>query len=178
MHLLPCPHCEAPIAVSPSQAGDDTTCPSCQSAVVIPKLGQLRQLPTAGDASEGDVAEKLESSFFSQGVFITLGLIATACLLIAGFCGIRWALIDVPVTTESHIEALREEYDKLSAARLIREYEDMEKYSLDLAAPFQYKQLEVEKHKWGRNASIAAGVGALCMVGAFGVANATRRKRD
>ena len=66
---------------------------------------------------------------------MVLGLIATACLLVAGFCGIRWSLIDVSGTTEQHIANYREQYKGLTAAELIREYEQMEKYGLDLAAP-------------------------------------------
>ena len=128
MHLLPCPSCHAALPVSPSQAGDQTTCPECQATVAIPKLGELRRLPLAeqdsGISAAGD-QQGIESSSASRAGFVVLGLIAAASLLVAGFCGIRWSLIDVPATSDEHIARMREEYQKLSAAELIREYVDM-----------------------------------------------------
>lgn len=169
MHLLPCPSCQASISVSPSQAGDETTCPKCQSSVVIPKLGQIRQLPLAEDGPSGGqtVAKgEMETSSGRRAGFVVLSLIGTASLLAAGFCGIRWSLIDVPSSTEQHIARYREEYAKLSAAELVREYEDMEKYGVELGRPYRYKTMEMTKKKWGQNASIAAGIGGLAILGA------------
>ena len=138
MHLLPCPECEASIPVSPSQAGDQATCPACQAAVPIPKLGELRQLPLeGGQAAEADAAgpRELESSVWTRASFLLLGLLAVASLLIAGFCTIRWYLVEVVATSEQHVAQLREDYQGLSAAQLIREYEDIEKSGLDLPGP-------------------------------------------
>ena len=109
--------------------------------------------------------------------FLALGLIATACLLVAGFCGIRWVLIDVPNTTEEHIADIREQYRGLSAAELVREYEQMDRYGLELVMPYKYKELQIKKDSWGRNASIAATGGALAILGAFALAATGRRKR-
>ncbi|MEL7266083.1 MAG: hypothetical protein AAFP69_14885, partial [Planctomycetota bacterium] len=53
MFLLPCGECQQSFPVAPSRAGDTVTCPHCSAAVVVPKLGELRQLPRA-DASPGD----------------------------------------------------------------------------------------------------------------------------
>ena len=109
--------------------------------------------------------------------FLVLGLIATASLLIAGFCGIRWVLIDVPTTAEQHIEQIREQYRGLTAAELIREYEQMDRYSIDIVTPYNYKKLQIEKDGWGRNASIAGGVAGLAFLGAIALTITGRRKR-
>ena len=42
MHLLPCPHCQASLTVSPAQAGDAMTCPGCQGACCD---SQVRRTP-------------------------------------------------------------------------------------------------------------------------------------
>jgi hypothetical protein len=168
MHLLPCPACQSSIAVYPSQAGDVTKCPSCQETVEIPKLGQLRQLPQS-DSEDGGKSASLsrqsDSSSASRVAFVVVGVIATASLLIAGFCAIRWALIDVPDSTEGHISRLRETYKALTPAELIREYEQMEEYGTEMPMPYEYKRIELEKNKWGRNASIASAVTAVAILG-------------
>ncbi len=177
MHLLPCPHCQASIVVSPSQAGDETTCPECQASVAIPKLGDIRQLPLADEEPTVQATAQGEPSSWHSAAFLVLGLIATASLLIAGFCGIRWSLIEVPGTTEEHIATYRQEYAALTAAELIREYEQMERVTLDLGGPYKYKRDEMTRNKWGKNASIAAGVGGLAILAAIAVAVSGRRNR-
>lgn len=180
MHLLPCPNCQTPIPVSPSQAGNRMSCPSCQSDVDIPKLGELRRLSLAEEPSSSPGAagaDKTDRSIARGTGFLVLGLIATASLLIAGFCGIRWVLIDVPTTTEGHIAEVREQYRDLTAAQLIREYEQMERYGIDLVTPYGYKKLQIEKDSWGRNASIAGAVGGLAFLGAFVLAITGGRNR-
>ncbi len=179
MHLLPCPHCQASLTVSTTQAGDSTVCPNCQATVPIPKLGVLRNLPVAETETDrdprvrGDVAER--SLLFQVGYGLA-GLVAAASLLIAGFCGIRWAFSEVPATTEQHIANFREELSKRTAAELVREYEDMEKRGIDLGIPFKYKELAMRKAKWGQDASIAASVGVLALLVAIALAMQGRRK--
>ena len=167
MYLLPCPACQFAIPVSPSQAGDQTTCPACQQIVQIPKLGELRQLPLSEADDDAKIASNArpETSSGKRALFVLLGLIATASLLIAGFAAIRWALIDVPMSTEQHIAIYRQEYKKLKPAELIREYEQMEKYGLEMPMPYKYKTIELEKQDWGRNAAVAGTVGALSIIG-------------
>ncbi|MCG8649939.1 MAG: hypothetical protein MI861_08900 [Pirellulales bacterium] len=168
MHLLPCPTCQASITVSPSQAGDQLNCPSCQSAVDIPKLGQLRQLPRAEadrGAQTADRQPRVANSSGRQATFAVFGVIATISLFIAGFCAIRWYLVDVPMTTERHIAKFKEEYKKLKPAELIREYEQMERFSLDITVPFEYKKEENKRNRWRRNALVSGavcGIASLC----------------
>ncbi|MEM1067248.1 MAG: hypothetical protein AAGG48_06975 [Planctomycetota bacterium] len=167
MHLLPCPFCESTISVAPSQAGDQATCNECQKQVQIPKLGQLRQLPTDTSADDKSGAERLEStdaSIILRAGFLTSGLIAVGCMLIAGFCGIRWSLIQSAGSTQKHIESVREEYAGAQAAQLVREFEDMDNMSLELTLPYQYKVIENERNAWGRSASIAAIAGGIAVL--------------
>lgn len=180
MHLLPCPSCDASFPVSPSQAGEDVVCPECHSPVVIPKLGELRKLPAVEENSEADPRDRGsidEPSRLAQTGFVIAGLVATGALLVATFCGIRWALIEVPATSEDHIATIRERLSERSASELVREYEDMELRGLELGVPFQYKEIADEKAGWGRDASIAGAIGAAALALAFICGFYTRRNR-
>ncbi len=99
--------------------------------------------------------------------FVVLSLISVASLVIAGFCGIRWALLDAPMTTEKHLAELQEAYEDLDAARLIREYEDMEQFGLTVNTPYNYKRERDIKDAWGRNTLVAAIICAACGLAAF-----------
>ena len=177
MYLLPCPNCQASIPLSPSQAGDQTTCSGCHASVKVPNLGQLRQLPIVEDDTNVDHHQGVEISTGRSTGFVILGLIATASILVAAYCGIRWSLIDVSTTTEEHLTSYREAYRSLTAAELIREYEQMEEGGFELGGPADYKLAEIDRKAWGRNASIAAAVGGLAMLGAFTLAGSGRRNR-
>ncbi len=180
MHLLPCPQCQTPIPVAPSQAGDHATCPGCQAEVAIPTLGQLKRLPSAEPDADPKPAGKLSGSegpTAKRVGFVVLGVIATAMLLIAGFSAIRWSLIETPKTTDEHISELREAYKSLTPAELIREYEQMEKYALDMTPPYRYQTVALEKQRWGRNAAIAGTIGGFAVIIAAGLAISGRRNR-
>ena len=43
--------------------------------------------------------------------------------------------------------------------------------------PYKYKELQIKKDSWGRNASIAATGGGLAILGAFALAATGRRNR-
>ena len=179
MHLLPCPNCQTPLSVAPSQAGDQIRCPSCQADVAIPKLGDLRRLPVAepppGGRSQADAPVVARGPSAATIGFVVLGLIATVSLLIAGFSTIRWAMLEAPETSQSHIETLREEYGKVNAAQLIREYEVMERYGLEMPSPYKYKQQQLIKSTWGRNALIAGTLAAVAVLGAVALALSVQR---
>ena len=155
--------------MTPAQAGNHVSCPSCSEMVAIPKLGELKQLPRAEGAAAVQTTSGGGGSTFVFGV---LGLIAVAALLITGYCGIRWAMIEVEATTDSHVAEIQERYTESDPAVLIREFEDMEKYSLDLIAPYSYQKAANEKSSWALNASIA---GVICLVcGGGGLALASK----
>lgn len=168
MHLLPCPSCESSIEVAPSQAGNQITCPSCGASVPIPKLGQLRQLPRAEQSDQvRDTGAAREAGGGGGSIaFGLLGLIATASLLIAGFCAVRWVLMEVPTDTESHIAELQAAYKDLKPAELIREYEQMEEFGLDMPMPYKYHTAQMERAVWGRNSLIAGGVFLISLAAA------------
>lgn len=178
MYLLPCSHCDASVPITTSQAGGAADCPACHAQVEVPTLGKVRQLPMSesGIASEQKRQAAASSGGGSIG-FLVLGMIATAALVIAGFCGIRWFLIDVPLTTQTHIAEYEKAYQGIEPAKLVREYEQMEKYPLDLVPMYTYKKTEQTKADWGRSAAIAGGVGLLAAIGAF-LAGTANRKRD
>lgn len=178
MYLLPCPSCKASLSISPSQAGSEASCPDCQASVPVPKLGELRQLPRADEQHSGDQPQGVPISTGRSAGFVFLGLIATASLLVAGFCGVRWSLIDTGSTTEQHIAEYREAYRSLTAAELIREYEQMEGDGFELSGPSEYKRREMDKRAWGRNASIAGAIGGFSLLGAFLFAGLGRRNQS
>lgn len=175
MYSLPCNECDQPISVSASKAGQRIPCPQCGTEVVVPKLGELKRLPkasggpssdTEGSANETDLGPSGNAASGSSIVFVTLAFLATACLIIAFYCGIRWFLIEVPTTTEQHIAATTAAMKKASAAQLIIEYESLEKFGIDVASPFPYQITANNKAKWGLNALVAASLGGVAVLGA------------
>ncbi|TWU41411.1 hypothetical protein Q31b_28550 [Novipirellula aureliae] len=178
MYELICPHCEAPLSVAPSQAGDQIRCSACQQSVDVPKLGVLKQLPkreSSGPENEAKISYQETGSAPRIGI-ATLGLIATAALLIAGYCGIRWAMIDASVSTEIHLAELRDAYETAKPAELIREFEQMQEKSLELPQPYNYKVIENRKRAWGRNGAVAGSVALIAAIGAFFLGNSGRSK--
>ncbi len=166
MYVLPCPHCETDLTVTPARAGDDLQCPQCEQTVRVPSLGKIKNLPR----TDGMAAEKRSVEPARNGILFALcGAFATIALIIAGFCGIRYSLIEIPVTEQEHIDSLKKRYQAAGAAELIREYEEMEKFHLELATPYKYKRVETEKQGWGRNAILAAGTSGLLLLGAAGL---------
>ena len=163
MYLLPCPSCDASLSVSPSQAGDAIPCPSCEQIVQIPKLGELRQLPEAESprSPASRSAAQNERGIVQRISFVVLGLIGTASLLIAGFSTVRWAYIKVEKTTEGHVQKYQEAYESATAADLLREYEQMDQFGLDIAMPHDYKAIETKKERWGRIAMISGAIGVI-----------------
>ncbi|MEM9588021.1 MAG: hypothetical protein AAGA03_12140 [Planctomycetota bacterium] len=177
MYLLPCPECSQSLTVSPAQAGDHVDCPSCQASIAIPKLGELRQLETA--ETDGDAASHRsgEVSFTRQIAFVGLAMVVTASLLMAAFCGIRWVSHPSQTTPDSFIASLEETYNNASTAQMIREWEDMERFGVDLATPYSFYAEYQEKQQWRTKAMFAAGVGLFALIGCVGLGLAGSRKQ-
>ena len=150
-------------------------CPKCEQTTLVPKLGELRKAAQSDETSQPKPASTESSGISTAGsiAFVALALLATACLVIASFCGIRWFLIEVPSTTAEHIEETAKALKGASAAQLIVEYEGLEEFGIDVDKPFQYQAIANTKADWGFNAAVAAGVGSLALVGA--AASASRR---
>jgi ribosomal protein S27E len=185
MPQLPCPQCDQKISVMISQAGSKVTCPGCQREIPIPTLGELRRLITQSESeSPGTVEGAIpplasESATGRRIVFAILMLIAGSAAVAGTFCAIRYFTIEVPGTSESHIAEMSRMYHEVSAGQLVREWQQMEKYGLDTAAPYGYKKLETEKLRWGRNGLIALGCFSLAIIPAaiLGLGDSRGKKR-
>jgi len=178
MYLLPCPHCSSALTVSPSQAGGQVDCQSCGGLVVVPKLGELRQLPRSGEqASDGPSpgVATVDSPAGPRVGFAIAAVLATISLLIAGFSAVRWAMIDVPLSTPAHIAQFAEAYQTVEPAALIREFEQMEERGLELPLPYKYKTLELTKQAWGRNAVVAGILAGITFTAAVTFLNFGRK---
>jgi hypothetical protein len=178
MYLLPCPECQFSLSVAPSKAGETLVCEGCQAAVQVPKLGELRQLPTS-DVDQGqEITPKSQQDFSpaARAGFLVSGFVATACLLVASFCGLRWFLLPVPNSTERHIATTREDMKSFTAAELIRAYEEMEKIPIDLVLPYVYKEKEVYRDRWGKNAVYSASAGVMAVAIAAFLATSGRKR--
>ena len=179
MYLLPCPECQKSVSIAPSKAGEALACIYCQAAIQVPKLGELRLLPKADDVDEGVVIQKNSRDFspVARTGFLISGFAATACLLIASFCGVRWMLLPVPTSTAEHIESTRNDIQSFNAAELIRAYEEMEKIPIDLTRPYVYKEKENIRNRWKMN-TIYAGSAGLLAVGIAAFFATTGRGRS
>lgn len=174
MYCLPCPQCNANLEVGPSKAGGQVACSQCGHDIAVPKLGQLRQLPVSAGTHDESPAAAVVTSGSGSVAFVPLAILAAGLLLAAGFCGVRWALTDAPITTQQHVDDVKQVYREVSAAQLVREWEDMEKSGIDLPLRFQYRTAELMKAKWGRNALIFGGAGLACI--ALAAVTGTKRR--
>ena len=107
MYLLPCPQCQTTATISPSQAGDEITCSSCDASISIPKLGDLRKLPRSEESQETPESEN-ENGF--KITVVALGLLAVISLFATGFTAIRWYLIESDMSTQEHIAQVRSDF--------------------------------------------------------------------
>lgn len=163
MYLLPCQHCEKTVKVSPSQAGDEIPCSHCDKSVAIPKLGELRQLPT-DDGSGDDARRNSTASDASVGGrigFVFFALVAVLALMIGLFCGIRWVSSPATETTESVITKIEQDFAEMEPASLINEFDDMENRALDFPLPYNYHTEMMEKLGWRNKTLLSGGVALL-----------------
>ena len=85
MYLLPCPQCEKSLQVAPAKAGGLLACPACQASVQVPKLGELKSLPLADDATEPRSGENSEGVL--RELFLVSGLTAIVVFWLLAFAG-------------------------------------------------------------------------------------------
>ena len=179
MYLLPCPQCGNSLTVAPSKAGETLACNACKASVSVPKLGDLRQLPRAEEPSDAPTTLKnsQEKAPAAQTGFMFAGLLAVVCFLVASYCGLRWGLLPVPNSTETHLRSTAEDMKSFTAAELIRAYEEMEKEPIDLVLPYQYKEKENIRNRWGMNAVYSGSAGFAALVVAVFIASAGKKRR-
>lgn len=150
MYKLTCPHCETMNEVSTAKAGGQITCAACDGGIDVPKLGELRKLPAAGQTSQAkaDANASAGLSGTRSLAFMTLSLVCLLSFLGTLFCGVNWATTEVPMTTEKHLDLLRDQYAQASSAQLIREYEDITRFGVDIPNPLVYRTVELERDAW------------------------------
>lgn len=166
MPLLACPFCSATVDVPTSRAGSEIDCPSCQKAFPIPKLGELRKLESDSAAS----VAKPGSGGAAAGqrvAFALLMTIAAIAVVGASYCMVRFVAIEVPATTEEHIAEVEQLYSEMPASQLVREWQEMEDFSAELANPYFYQMVAEEKSQWLRNALIGFAIAVVSAVIAF-----------
>jgi len=183
MPSITCPQCNQEVSVSISQAGAQVPCPGCEATIQVPKLGDLKRLTEAAAAANPHShppllpSESADNQTTSRVLFGGALAMVGLSAIVATFCLVRYLSIEVPVTTEMHIEEIDRTYHSVSAAQLIREWQQMEKNALDVAFPYNYKKSETEKARWARNTAIAGAVSAAGILLAvfLGLADSRRR---
>jgi hypothetical protein len=93
--------------------------------------------------------------------------IAAIAIVGASYCVVRFAAIAVPATTEEHIAEVEQMYAQMPASQLVREWQEMEDFSPELASPYTYQLIADEKSQWLRNALIGFAIAAVSGVIAF-----------
>ncbi len=164
MPLLPCPHCSHRIEVAVSRAGAEIECPACHQSVAVPKLGELRQLDSSSQKPSPVSASG--AALGRRVAFVALLAIAAIASIIAAFGFIRAATITVPETTAGHIAEMSRIYSEVPAAQLVREWQHMETFHPETAAPHSYKLIADEKARWLRQGLIGLAVAAISAVAA------------
>lgn len=166
MPLLPCPSCSATVEVPVSRAGSEIDCPTCHKIISVPKLGELRKLESnpVSPAARQAVAS---SATGNRAAFALLMGIAVIAIVGGSYCLVRFAAIEVPATTEEHIAEIEEVYSQLPPAQLVREWQEMEDFSQELANPYVYQEIANERSEWLRNALIGFAIAAGASVIAF-----------
>lgn len=145
--------------VSAAKAGDTVACPQCKHTVEVPKLGELRKLESIDSKAALAVADRGLTGGRSF-LFAALALVGLICLLGAAFCAVNWVTTEAPLTTQQHLDDLEVQYAKVNSAQLIREFEDITKYGVDVPTPYAYQTKVLAKQAW-RNKTIAFGACGL-----------------
>ena len=122
-YLLPCPDCHETFPVATRHAGQTIECANCQSAVEIPKLGELRQLPEeseqrtsqSGPPQVRQSRSRLKSWLFSGGLMIAV-LSAVAGIALLNYANGLYSPISE--YTDLIEKTSNEEIDTMAAAQM------------------------------------------------------------
>lgn len=174
MPVLSCPACAAAIDVAISSAGSEVVCPQCQSTVAVPKLGELRKLaerssPAASDqaASTTQTLDRDDAAAPWRVGFTALAAVTAVAIVLAGYCLMRWAAIEVPATTEAHIASVEQGYLHSPPAELIHDWQELEVYRPEFAGPYQYQAIANTRADWLHKGITAAVIAALAAAAAL-----------
>ncbi len=176
MYQLTCPQCETIHEVAAAKAGGEISCTNCHEVIAVPKLGELRNLPAAANsaAADRDASAPAGLSGGRSMAFAALGLVCLLSLLGTAFCGVNWSTTEAPMSTSKHLEMLGEMYSEVSASQLIREFEEITEYGVDVPAPLKYRTQELQKQAWGQKTIGFLALAAAAFVAALFVG---RRQR-
>lgn len=161
MYLISCPQGHS-FSVSTSAAGSEVACPTCGAATVVPKLGQLRQLPRAEQTTKP--APTRQTGFAARIAFAILMFVAIGALVSAAFGYARWYSLPVPITTEYHIERDREQIEALNPVQLLSVWEEYENTDFSMQTPYPYQRMQGLRDEWMSVATTSASVGFICTV--------------
>lgn len=185
MLALPCPHCGELIEVAASRAGAEMECPHCRQTIAVPKLGELRRLDAKASSQaagmpglRGSTAGGVAAAGAPAGrrfTFVAFVAVAAICAALAAFCFLRYWAITVPGTTESHVAMIEAAYVEAPAADLVTEWEEIEGYGSDIAAPYPYQAVASEKSAWLRKGLLGvAGMLVASLLAGFTVLTGRR----
>lgn len=160
-------------------------CPHCRQTIAVPKLGELRRLDAKASSQaagmpglRGSTAGGVAAAGAAAGrrfTFVAFVAVAAICAALAAFCFLRYWAITVPGTTESHVAMIEAAYVEAPAADLVTEWEEIEGYGADIAAPYPYQAVAAEKSAWLRKGLLGvAGMLVASLLAGFTVLTGRR----
>jgi len=118
-YLFPCPSCQRPSELSPSQAGQEIECFGCKNSYEAPKLQTLREFPRIGETSK---SVAYADQYLSRAIF-SGGLIAALAGLVAGISLYLYAnYLTGMVNFEGGMDFIADQAQTLSPTEVYREW--------------------------------------------------------
>ncbi|XZE54365.1 hypothetical protein SH139x_000326 [Planctomycetaceae bacterium SH139] len=174
MFLLHCPKGHE-LPVTASAAGSQVTCPTCGEEQAVPKLGELRKLPTANPEPTAGRTQGTTSDA-ARLVFALFMFGAVGAGASAAFAAFRWQSFPVPPTSEQHIASDRKDIAALNPLELLNVWESYEKMDLTSQIPFPYQRMQNLRDHWQNVCLISSSIAGACLLAASGAVIFGRRK--
>ncbi|QDS86811.1 hypothetical protein EC9_09850 [Rosistilla ulvae] len=161
MHLFTCP-CGDSFPISTAQAGQSISCPHCNQSVLLPKLRDLKQLPSAQLAEEASPDRGWSGG---QGLLFS---VIFACLLaslgMSAWSSYRWLQIEKPPTRDEMIAIGHEEIANHSAPQLQEFWLNYGRPGMGTRRMPGYAQVQVYRDSWKHWAFGGYAASAVCLV--------------
>ncbi|QDV66946.1 hypothetical protein Poly24_06350 [Rosistilla carotiformis] len=162
MHLFTCP-CGESFPISAAQAGQSIVCPHCNQSIQLPKLRDLKQLPSAQVAEEASPARGWSGG---QGLLFS---VIFACLLaslgMSAWSSYRWLQIEKPPTRAMMIATGEKEIDTYEAPQLLEFWMNYGQPGMGVRRMPGYAQVQVYRDSWKRWAFVSYAVATVCLIG-------------
>lgn len=173
MYALPCT-CGQILSVSPGQAGDQTTCPNCQTIVKIPQLRELRLLPkTDSPTTTPPVAEH---AFPLRMLFAVMGFIALVFGAFGTFALVSALMIPIEYDTDKFVEYNEAVMLSTSTEDLVTRWEQLVRRPLGDRQPFPYQVQANTKASWNWWMTFGYSIAGVALLIAIGIAILERRR--